>query len=111
MGDLAAFEVFGAPQAVAAPDLLPGTVYPGGVRELPPADLLLIGPHGRPVARIEVPAMEAVMGARAFTPGGLGPWSVLTHPPDNPLADLPHPAFLPPNTGMEWKAGHDRRKA
>ena len=80
------------------PDLVPEAVYPGRVLEPPPADMLLIGPRNRPLAMIEAPAMGPFMGARAVTSRGLGPWLLLARPPDDPLAQVPHPAFLTRNT-------------
>ena len=78
------------------PGLVPEAVYPGPVMELPPADMLVIGPRNRPLAMIEAPAMGPFIGARAVTSRGLGPWLLLSRRRDDPLALVPHPAFLPP---------------
>lgn len=86
------------------PGLVPEAVYLGRVLEPPPADMLLIGLRNRPLAMIEAPAMGPFMGARAVTPRGLGPWLLLARPPDDPLAQVPHPAFLPPNPAQRISA-------
>ncbi len=79
----------------------PGLIYRGPVIEIPPSDLLVVRGRDRvPIAVIEVPAMGPFMGARAFTPAGLGPWLMLRRPDDPPI---PHPAFIGPTRGaLPW---------
>lgn len=65
---------------------------------LPPAQLLTVRGRGhQPIALIEVPRGGPVMGARAVTPAGPGPWLLLARPPDtdDDVVVVPHPAFLP----------------
>ena len=78
----------------SVPGMRPEAVYGGRVLEPPPADMLLIGPRHRPAAVIEAPAMGSFMGARAVTSSGLGPWLLLTRPPDDALPPVPYAAFL-----------------
>ena len=70
---------------------------------LPPAELLTVrGPGRQPIALIEAPRRSLVMGVRAVTPRGPGPWLLLARPPD-PADDLvvPHPAFLAAGAMLE----------
>lgn len=59
----------------------PARVYPVGVLEPPPVDMVAVrGAGGRRVALVEVPGMGPFAGAQAVIQGGLGPWRLLRRP-------------------------------
>jgi hypothetical protein len=59
----------------------PVRVYPGGVLEPPPVDMVAVrGAGGRRVALVEVPGMGAFAGAQAVTQAGLGALLLLRRP-------------------------------
>lgn len=78
---------------------------------LPPAQLLTVRGRGhQPIALIEVPRHGPIMGARAVTPAGPGPWLLLARPPD-PDDDVvvPHPAFLAPGPSGRFRYAGGQR--
>lgn len=78
---------------------------------LTPAELMTVRGRGhQPIALIEAPRRGPVMGARAVTPAGPGPWLLLARPPDPDDDDVvvPHPAFLAVGVG-HFEAGRRLR--